>query len=81
MVIGTRKLLLYEDGQREAFDLAADPSELHDLSAQGDVRLQTMASILRMTIEGWRRAARDLQPHGEPDRTRIERLRALGYVR
>ncbi len=81
IVIGTRKLLLYEDGQREAFDLGTDPEERHDLYTESDTEWRNMAARLQAALDGWRRTGDRLRPHGAPDRTMIERLRALGYLR
>jgi arylsulfatase A-like enzyme len=75
-------------GTSELYDLAADPSERHDLAAvRSDVREPLERDLAAWVTEmestgqqqGWF-AVPQSEPGGE-DAERLEQLRALGYVR
>ncbi len=73
------KLVAHADGRRELFDLAADPGETRDLSAERPHELRSLSDSLA-------EKQRTLEPldRGEPvtrapDADTREKLRALGY--
>lgn len=84
LVLGDWKLLEYADGERRLFDLARDPGELRDLSADDPDTLQRLVEEL----EAWRQGCgRSAQPLGEDMEVRRglspraqRELEALGYV-
>lgn len=77
VMTGSLKLIRYDDGRLEAFDLVADPGETRNIYRTGDPTQTAMAQAL----ERWRRSGAAQPPEGEPNRTAIERLRSLGYLR
>jgi arylsulfatase A-like enzyme len=77
MMAGPLKLIRYDDGRTEVFDVAADPGETRNIYRAGDPAQAAMAQAL----ERWRLSGAARPPEGEPNRTAIERLRSLGYLR
>jgi len=84
LIAGSGKLIVRRGGERQHFDLAADPGERVDLGAGGagpDVGLEELFSRLEAECEALR--ARVGEP-SEPvplEAQQEEDLRALGYVR
>ncbi len=75
---GDRKLILGSDGSMEAYDLAQDPQELHDLSDQDWA--QQLAEEAREWIRLHEEGTRPEPRQAEMDREVEERLRGLGYL-
>jgi len=75
---GNHKLILHPDGSRRLFDLAADPSELHDVAAEQP----ELADGLQRLLEGWQAENKTALP-GENVEISAEKraaLEALGYI-
>ena len=71
------KAIASDDGRFELYDLARDPNEQTDLSAQEPQQ----AARLRAQIESWRNHERAATPESRPlSRDDEERLRNLGYI-
>jgi len=73
------KLVLRTTGERELFDLANDPAELHDISTREPERVAELVAKLRSEV------ARRPPEYSEADRPELrpeteEALRALGYL-
>jgi arylsulfatase A-like enzyme len=76
---GRYKLILSERGERELYDLEADPGELRDLTAE----LPAVADDLQAKIQRWQAAGPTAAPVTAPvelDEKTIQVLRDLGYV-
>ncbi len=73
-VSGTQKLLLGDDGTQEAYDLAADPGELHPLTDA------PWAETLQALATAWQAAQVPPEPATLDEPVNTEALRALGYV-
>lgn len=71
---GSLKLIAtpYQD-RLELYDLASDPGELRDVSAERPADVKRLAGLL----EDWRGGAVDI---AVPDAENMERIKALGYV-
>ncbi len=76
IIQGYMKLIVYEDGRREAFDVVRDPDERRNLYRSNEPTYQRMEQAL----QEWRRRARPGPSTPLPSRTILERLRSLGYV-
>lgn len=73
------------NGDRQLFDLSADPGEHRSIAAEDPVALAELSSALRSTLARSRAAARRIgAQRGQWEeiltRDEIERLRSLGYV-
>lgn len=64
-------------GPAQLFDLAADPQEQHELSAQEPARVMRMRAAL---VEHVQQLAAGVDPTRPLDPETLEKLRALGYV-
>jgi arylsulfatase A-like enzyme len=76
---GRYKLIWYEKGARELFDLETDPDEQRDLSANAPEIRERLEGLL----EDWMQARRSdvtREPFESRDEEGLERLRALGYI-
>jgi arylsulfatase A-like enzyme len=74
---GSYKYILSSDGKNELFDLAADPGEEHDLTAQ----LPEVAARMRAALESFRTRVRTDAPKGAKRVTGERRndMKELGY--
>lgn len=75
--LGDWKLLRHEEGPVELYDLARDPLEQHDRSAQHPIR----TAALRALLEEWRRGGvSEEAASAEIPADALEQLQRLGYV-
>ena len=74
---GELKYILSSDGERELYDLSADPAETHNLFISGD----PVSRRLEQVAAGWARPSALIKPKARmPNRETVERLKSLGYV-
>jgi arylsulfatase A-like enzyme len=71
------KYIYYSDGQRELYDLAADPDELVNLAEQHPEVLEQLEGLLLSFHDGRQDM---IWPAEEMEPERLEALRSLGYV-
>jgi arylsulfatase A-like enzyme len=74
---GSMKLITSADGSREAFDLAADPGEQHNLYASDALAIKALEDRLAKWVATIPK--QDLRGK-KLDKETIERLKSLGYV-
>jgi arylsulfatase A-like enzyme len=75
--VGALKLIASERGERELYDLVADPGELHDLSAERPGDVKALDARLAAFAPNWAPGAASGSPVDEETR---RALRELGYV-
>ncbi len=69
---------------RQLYDLTRDPGERHDLHGGGSpavAELRALAETFRAALDQWRTRLPAAEVRLRDDRERLERLRALGYLR
>ena len=88
LLVGDLKLITFKDGGRLLFDLATDPGESRDLSAERPDELQRMMEVIeriRTQNDKRRQQFADLiranEGGGETDAATLEHMRELGYIR
>jgi arylsulfatase A-like enzyme len=82
VIVGRRKLILGMTGEREVYDLAADPEERHAEDGAGPDASLLLAALDRLRARAHAPggpSASQLDPNAQEEIK--ERLRALGYVR
>lgn len=78
VIAGTRKLISGIDGRLTAYDLAADPLEMHPEPGRDGKTLQN--ALIRFLAEVADPTPKQAPTVAEPDPETLERLRALGYA-
>ena len=75
--VGDLKLIAFESGKKELFDLAADPSETYDLASHRPDDVRRLTEHLMTIVGSW-----DPRPVQEPDidEEAKEALSRLGYI-
>jgi arylsulfatase A-like enzyme len=78
---GSHKMIYNSDGEHYVlFDLAKDPGELHDISAQEPERFAELKREMKQRYRGFS-AKPDKETKVQLDQENIDRLRKLGYIR
>lgn len=80
--VGPMKLIAWEKGDRELYNLVQDPLEAHDLAGQSQAQVASLWGRLTAWLDSFAHYA----PAGEgaraqPSADDLEALKALGYVR
>jgi arylsulfatase A-like enzyme len=78
--VGDEKLIWASDGDHELYDLAADPVEARDRSADDPARVRALEAELEALLGSLERAPTPDEP-GPLDEDVLENLRAVGYVK
>jgi hypothetical protein len=76
--MGRNKLILRSDGQRELYDLVADPGETINLAASQPDLADILQERLHSVVGDGPAGSPDRQPRGLD--AVADRLRALGYL-
>ncbi len=77
VLAGDKKLIEYEDGGREMFDLAHDPGETTNLYRPDDAECLTLHAYLEGLLKARPVAHESV---GQPDEVTLRNLRSLGYL-
>ena len=78
--VGSQKLILASDGERQLYDLRADPSEKGDLASVNPEAADALEERLISALGDWPRRRRDVDPDSDDLQEVRDRLQALGYL-
>jgi hypothetical protein len=75
------KLIDFDDGRVQLFDLDRDPSEHRDIASRNASEVRRMRGVLNRMLQQALQMGRTIHDERVPvDPVVIERLRSLGYV-
>ena len=78
--VGSQKLILARDGERQLYDLRADPSEERDLASVNPEAADVLEERLVSALGDWPRQRLEEDPDGNGLQEVRDRLQALGYL-
>ena len=76
--VGSLKLVVFDDGKRELYDLSKDPSESHNLYAPKMPAFQPLEAAYDRWLRMMPRESSSSEYGVSPDE--LQRLKGLGYV-